>query len=112
MELFKELTGADWFAKDYVEFDKETKITEFDYENYLHPDLLSRIDTSTPEFKNLVKHLNFNTKTQYEKHKIAQEKFSKFMGLISCLNDEEKRAFIHLVKNRHGGCAPGEELTE
>lgn len=28
------------------------------------------------------------------------------------MNDQEKKAMIHLVRNRHGNCAPGQELTE
>lgn len=54
-----------------VELDPETKITEFDYENYLSEDLLKRADTSVPEFKNFVRQLNYATLTKYEAHKDA-----------------------------------------
>ena len=67
-ELFRELTGKDWDAYADLEFDPETKITEFDYENYLNPELLKNIDTNTDEFKQFVRALNFTTKTQYEQH--------------------------------------------
>lgn len=40
LNLFKEMTGAEWNAHNKVELDPETKITEFDYENYLNEDLL------------------------------------------------------------------------
>lgn len=67
-DLFKELTGDDWFADSRVRFDSETKITEFDYENYLNPSLLKGVDTSTPEFKQFVRKLNFMSRTWYEAH--------------------------------------------
>ena len=73
---------------------------------------MKNADTSSPEFKTLVKHLNFETKTKYEHHLWAQDKFSSLMGGISNLNDDEKRAMIHLIKNRHGDCAAGQELSQ
>ena len=39
-ELFTELTGRDWHDDAGIKFDEETKITEFDYENYIKPELL------------------------------------------------------------------------
>lgn len=71
LKLFKEMTGAEWNAQDKVELDPETKITEFDYENYLNQDLLKKADTSAPEFKNFVRQLNYSTKTKLEAHKEA-----------------------------------------
>lgn len=58
-DLFKELTGDDWYADSRFRLDKETKITEFDFENYLNPTLLKGVDTTTPEFKEFVRKLNF-----------------------------------------------------
>lgn len=68
MNLFREMTGAEWNSQDGVELDPETKITEFDFENYLNPNLLKNVDTTAPEFKHLVRLLNFTTKTKYEAH--------------------------------------------
>ena len=65
-ELFTELTGQDWHSDAQVRDDKEVKITEFDYENYLSPALLKNVETDSAEFKDLVKMLNYSTKTQYE----------------------------------------------
>ena len=31
---------------------------------------------------------------------------------MSSLNDEERKALLHLIKNRHGACADGQVLTE
>ena len=31
---------------------------------------------------------------------------------MSSLNDEERKALLHLIKNRHGACADGKVLTE
>ena len=66
--LFKDLTGNSWHDFNTVEMDTETKITEFDYENYLNPDLLKRVDTSSKEFKKAIRILNFHSKTAFELH--------------------------------------------
>ena len=50
-----------------MDMDEETKITEFDYENYIDPVLLKDVDTNDPDFKNLIRALNFFSRTQYEK---------------------------------------------
>jgi hypothetical protein len=34
-ELFKEMSGHSWYDYSTIQTDQETKITEFDYENYL-----------------------------------------------------------------------------
>lgn len=31
---------------------------------------------------------------------------------MGSLNDDEKKTLLHLIKNRHGGCADGQVLTE
>jgi len=38
-----------------LDIDKETKITEFDFEKYINPALLQRVDTQNDQFKNFVK---------------------------------------------------------
>ena len=60
-DLFKELTGDDWFADARFQFDTENKITEFEYEKFLNPALLANVDTSTPRFKEFVRILNFTS---------------------------------------------------
>lgn len=65
-DLFKELTGSGWDDDANVKFDEEHKITEFDYEKYLNPELLKNIDTTTEDFKDFIKVLNYSTKTKYE----------------------------------------------
>jgi len=110
--LFKELTGEDWHAHSRVNTDSETKITEFDYENYLNPALIKDMDTSSPEFKEFVHQLNFLTKTKYEAHQEKKNQFAKLQQVLAPLNAEEKRALIHLIKNkRTEGCVDGKELT-
>lgn len=37
-----------WYADSKVVIDEETKITEFDYENWIHPDLLPKDHASNP----------------------------------------------------------------
>ena len=65
-DLFKEITGRDWNEDAQIRDDKEFKITEFDYENYLSEGLLKNTDTDSESFKDLVKMLNFTTDTKYE----------------------------------------------
>ena len=65
-ELFKEITGRDWHEDAGAAFDEETKITEFDYENYISPELLKGVDTSSEEFKNFIRMANFSSKTKKE----------------------------------------------
>ena len=96
-DLFTELTGSDWNSDLRVKFDQETKITEFDYENYLNPALLEGVDTQTEEFKNFVRSLNFMSKTKYEQHQQNKKNFSSMMSVLAGLNAEDQRALLHLV---------------
>ena len=41
------MTGKDWYDDANILIDEETKITEFDYENYLDPNLLKGVDTKS-----------------------------------------------------------------
>jgi hypothetical protein len=45
------LTGMDWFDDARLEVDTEEKITEFNYEKFLHPAYLRTVDTSSDKFK-------------------------------------------------------------
>ena len=111
-KLFKDLTGEDWNAHARTVFDQETKITEFDYENYLNPELIKNLDTKTDEFKTMVRKLNYLTKTRYEAHEYKKAQFKKLQGVLTGLNGEEQRALIHLLKNKNGSAAEGQHLVE
>lgn len=52
-----------------MEFDKDQKITEFDYENYFDANLLKKNKhlTDTEDFKTLIKALNVFSYTPYER---------------------------------------------
>jgi len=67
MTLFERLTGQKWYQDSATIRDEETKITEFDYENYFHPDLLKNVDTDSKDFLRLVRGLNLASKTEYER---------------------------------------------
>ena len=91
--------------------DAETKITEFDFEKYLNPDLLKDVDTSTPEFKEFIHQLNFISKTKYEALQAKKKEFGKLQAIMAPLNADEKRALIHLIKSkRTEGCVDGKEV--
>jgi hypothetical protein len=66
-DLFTKLTGTNWYTDSTTVIDQETKITEFDYENFFDQQLLTKNATDSKEFKRLIKVLNLFTKTQHEK---------------------------------------------
>jgi len=69
LEIYKQLTGLDYYDDcGAYPIDFEHKITEFDYEKYLNPHLLKRIeDQESDEFLEFVRVQNFLAKTKYEK---------------------------------------------
>lgn len=73
--LFEKIYGKAWNTYEFLERDTEKKITEFDYEDFIHPELLKGVDTSTPEFKKKIRTINLNSSTAYEKHLENQEEF-------------------------------------
>ena len=79
--------------------DPEKKITEFDYEEFLHPELLKTVDTGSDSFKKFVRLANLNTKTQYELHLANQDKFKQLMPLLAGLSEEEQRCLVHKIQN-------------
>ena len=87
LELFKALTGRDFHDNSRIRTDDETKITEFDYENYLNSDLLDGIDTQSDEFKQLVRTLNYKSKTQNEQFESQREEFAKLQAVLAGLNE-------------------------
>ena len=99
-EAFTELYGKEWDTYAHLQFDQEEKITEFNYENYLPQQWLKTQDTSSPEFKNLIREMNFNSKTQYEAHKENQDHFKQLMPMLSQLDEEETRILFHMIKNK------------
>jgi len=62
-DLFYEMFGNEYDKFDGILFDKEDKITEFNYENYLPQPFLKTMDTQSEDFKIMIKQMNFNSKT-------------------------------------------------
>ena len=54
-DLFTSITGKTFTSDLFLDIDKETKITEFDFEKYINPALLQRVETQNDQFKNFVK---------------------------------------------------------
>lgn len=67
-DLFREIYGKPWDHYDGLRYDKEEKITEFNFEEYIDEHLLEGIDYDSEEFKLIIKRLNYNSRTQYERH--------------------------------------------
>ena len=110
MDLYEEIYGRPWHFKPQAMVDDEDKITEFNYENFIPAEVLARYDTSTDSFKQMIRKLNFNTRTQIEQSDNDKANFKKLMPVLACLEAEEKRAFIHLLKNeRAKRVAAGQE---
>jgi hypothetical protein len=95
-ELFRELTGKSWYHDSRVVVDPEHKITEFDYENFVHPALLPE-DRDSADFKKAIRLLNLTSQTQLEAFQEAKENFKKLMPLLRGLTEAEQEAFIHKV---------------
>jgi hypothetical protein len=113
MELFEKLTGQKWHQDAAMVRDEETKITEFDYENYFHPDLLKNVDTDSKDFKKLVRALHLSQKTEYERLVENKAGFSKLMPLLAGLSRNEQDTLIHKLKNdRRSGATAGQEGRE
>lgn len=88
--------------------DDEEKITEFNYENFIPAEVLARYDTNSDDFKEMIRLMNINSKTQMEQSEADKAEFRKLMPALSCLKDDEKRSLIHLLKNeRNKRVAPG-----
>jgi hypothetical protein len=114
LELYRQLTGRDYYD-DCGAFpvDHEHKITEFDYEKYLNPHLLKRVDDQEDdEFINFVRVENFNQRTKYERNQDSRGRFQKIMRLLANLDDYEKQALLHLVANKGHQYGFGDEDLE
>ena len=105
-ELFTELTGQGYYDDAMVREDPETKITLFDFEKYLSPELLKNVDTDSQDFKTFVKLLNFSTRTEIERLEDNKEAFKQLMPVLSYLNEEEQRALIHYLQNNERSKQP------
>jgi len=57
-DLFTTMYGKDWNHYKDVNFDPEEKITEFNYERFINKHLLKNLDTSSEDFKTLIKSMN------------------------------------------------------
>jgi hypothetical protein len=99
-QLFKELYGVAFDQYDDFEFDPEEKITEYNYEKFIDPEYLKSMDTSSEEFKLLIKRLNFGMRTTLEQHRDNQDRFKQLMPVLRRLNEEEARIFLHMIKNK------------
>lgn len=99
-DLFMEMYGRPWNAFDNIQFDTEEKITQFNYEKFIHDDILATMDTESEEFKDMIKFANFSSKTKYEQHQTDQAKFKELMPLLSQLNAKEQRDLVHMLESQ------------
>jgi hypothetical protein len=72
-----------WDDDMHTAFDQEPKICEWNYEEFIHEDILESIDSSSPDFKSLLKFMNFTQKTQYELLQEYKAQFSAMMPLLA-----------------------------
>lgn len=101
MTLFEEMYGMNWFDDALIKEDTEEKITEFNYEKFIHPELLKDVDTKSPEFLEKIRLMNFMSKTKYERLQEAKQKFSTLMPLLKGLSEKEQRSLVHLLQNKN-----------
>ena len=93
------MTGRNYFEDASESIDREEKITEFNYEDYLNPELLKGIDTESDDFKLFIKTLNFYSKTRLEKLEHDKKIFREFMPMLAGLTPAEQKALIHKIRN-------------
>lgn len=84
-DLFEEMFGQPWNADKDVTIDNEEKITEFNYEKFLPQEVIDRYDTDSEEFKEMIRALNFTSKTEFEQHQQNKDNFKKLMPLLAQL---------------------------
>lgn len=111
-DLFTSITGKTFNSDLFIDLDKETKITEFDFEKYLNPALLQRVSSQNDIFKNFVRNTNFFTNTSYEQLQEDKKKFIKSTPVLAQLNPREQRELLHLIKNSRGRSGEGQEEFE
>jgi hypothetical protein len=97
--LFKEMYGHAWDADLLTVQDDEEKITEFNYEKFLHADELARWDQDSDEFKEYIKVLNLSTKTRHERIQHNKKQFRELMPMLAQLDNREQRDFIHMCQS-------------
>ena len=51
--------------------------------------MLENIDKDSPEFKLMIKQMNFDTKTKYEQHLENQKEYQEYMQALSYMTEEE-----------------------
>lgn len=67
-DLFTQLTGQNWYDDARTTIDAETKITEFDFENWIDPQVINAKEAAQqPEFLKLIRVLNMLSSTEYER---------------------------------------------
>lgn len=96
-DIFEKMYGKRWNHYDGIEHDLERKITEFNYEKFIHPTILAHEDTESEEFKNKIRKMNFFSKTEYEQHLENQETFRNLMPFLAQLNHKEQWDLIHYI---------------
>lgn len=97
-DLFTEIAGHPWEHYDNILVDLENKPLNGDF---LPQGFREKLNTESSEFKRSLRMHNLLTPTAYERHKDLQEKFRNFTEVTNQLNEDEGRAFYHLIKNKH-----------
>lgn len=110
--MFTNVTGKTFNSDLFIDLDKQTKITEFDFEKYLNPALLQRVNSQNDTFKNFVRNVNFFTNTTYEQLQDDKTTFVESTPILSHLTPREQRELLHLLSNSRGRSGEGQEEFE
>lgn len=111
-DFFTSFTGKEYTSDWSVTLDKENKITEFEFEKFLNPTLLKKVNTSKDQFLHFVRKQNFSTNTELEQLKDDKKSFSELMEVLYKMTADEQRDFVHLVNNKRAKAEFGEEDQE
>lgn len=106
-DLFTNIVGKTFNSDLFVDLDRETKITEFDFEKYLNPALLQRVNSQNDTFKNFVRNVNFLSNTAYEQLQEDKKTYVNSTDVLAHLTPREQRELVHLLSNGRGRAAEG-----
>ena len=108
-DLFTNLTGANWYSDSTTITDPENKITEFEYENYIDPQLFPKGSSGQPEFKRLIRVLNLFSQTEHERLQDNKTRYGDVMPLLRSLSADEQEILLHKIRN--SGRVLGDTVT-
>lgn len=112
MALYEELSGEKWYNDVDKLIDSEDKITEFNFEQFFDASLMEKVDYNSASFKELVKSLNFFSRTKMQVSEDNRKKFQDLMPHLAHLTADEKRDLVHMMQNKSASARLLDAVTD